>query len=97
MILKSGVFELIPMNRINTWDQFRPNRFPSSLLKGRTTGGLFVAGFRFAPAAVSDYRSILPSIHPLSLRDIRKQCLPVSAQASMAIAPSAQPYEKISA
>jgi len=55
-----------------------------------------VAGFRFAPAAASDYRWVLPSIHPLSSRDIRKQCLPVSAQASMAIAPSAQPYEKIS-
>jgi hypothetical protein len=96
MILKCRAFDLIPTDRINTWDKSRPNRFPSSPLKGRTTGGLFVAGFPFAPAAASDYRSVLPSIHPRSSRDIRKQCLLVSAQASMAIAPSAQPYEKIS-
>jgi hypothetical protein len=55
-----------------------------------------VAGFSFAPAAASDYCSVLSSIHQLTSRDIRKQCLPVSAQASMPIAPSAQPYEKIS-
>jgi hypothetical protein len=68
----------------------------SSLVKGRTTRGLFVPGFSFALAAASNHRSALPSIRRLSSREMRKQCMPVSAQDSMAIAPFGQSCEKIS-
>jgi hypothetical protein len=54
-----------------------------------------VPGFNFAPAAASNHRSAPPRICRLSPREMRKQCMPVSAQASMTIAPFTQPCEKI--